>query len=138
MARARVTLTYHGKRLIPGIEAVLSRRLRKVGEMVASEVRKNIGTSTRAEGPSVPGEFPHADTGRLRSSISWDIDSEKLLVRVGTTLEYGAHLELGTEKMEARPFLEPTAVEMQRKVSEIIAAPIRDKDIGPAYLKVGR
>lgn len=49
------------------------------------------------------------DTGRLRSSINWQIgqDGDGLLAMVGTNVEYAPHVELGTSKMAAQPFLLP-------------------------------
>ena len=49
------------------------------------------------------------DTGRLRSSITNEIgqDSEGLVATIGTNVEYAPHVELGTSKMAAQPFLLP-------------------------------
>jgi HK97 gp10 family phage protein len=49
------------------------------------------------------------DTGRLRSSITHEVggDSEGIAARVGTNVEYAPHLEYGTSRMKARPFLRP-------------------------------
>ena len=44
-------------------------------------------------------------TGNLRGSIT--SDKEKLARGVGTIVEYAPHVELGTEKQEAKPFLKP-------------------------------
>lgn len=45
-------------------------------------------------------------TGRLRSSIHTEIESD-LSGSVGTNVEYGPHVEWGTVKRPARPFLYP-------------------------------
>ena len=49
------------------------------------------------------------DTGRLRSSITHEVggDPEGIVARVGTNVEYAPHLEYGTSRMKARPFLRP-------------------------------
>lgn len=57
------------------------------------------------------------DTGRLRSSIGFDLvyDSRGLVGRVGSgigvgggdTVEYAAYIEYGTSRMAAQPFLRP-------------------------------
>lgn len=51
------------------------------------------------------------DTGRLRSSItSGLLDGEDTITGVvGTDVEYAPYVELGTIRMEARPFLVPAA-----------------------------
>lgn len=47
-------------------------------------------------------------TGRLQGSITHQQESENVEV-VGTNVEYGPYVELGTSKMKARPFLRPAA-----------------------------
>lgn len=49
------------------------------------------------------------DTGRLRSSITHEMGHEggDLVGRVGTNVDYSPHVELGTSRMRAQPFLRP-------------------------------
>lgn len=49
------------------------------------------------------------DTGRLRSSISHDLDRDGrgLVGFVGTNVEYAIFVELGTRFMRAQPYLRP-------------------------------
>lgn len=49
------------------------------------------------------------DTGRLRSSVTWELDSEGrfLVARIGTNVVYAKYQELGTARMPAHPFLRP-------------------------------
>lgn len=58
---------------------------------------------------SMPGSPPHKRHGRLQSSISWELgsDGEGLYADIGTNVEYGRYLELGTDQMAARPYLRP-------------------------------
>ncbi len=95
------------------------------------EVEKLIKVSFGAGGPSAPGQPPHVQTGRLRASISsnwtgsgmaqgrvgakaeapgmanpegrWPL----IIGTVGTNVEYGYYLEIGTSKIERRPYLRP-------------------------------
>ena len=50
------------------------------------------------------------DTGRLRNSITHICDSRATVntASVGTNVEYGKYVELGTVKMGARPFIKPS------------------------------
>lgn len=53
---------------------------------------------------------PRVQTGRLRSSITWELghDSLGLFADIGTNVYYGRYLELGLLRNGARyPFLEP-------------------------------
>lgn len=49
------------------------------------------------------------DTGRLRSSITHEVDrdSEGLVGTVGTNVEYAPYVEFGTSHNQAQPFLRP-------------------------------
>lgn len=53
------------------------------------------------------------DTGRLRSSITHETD--KNTAYIGTNVEYGPYVEMGTSRMRAQPFLEPA---MEQHLSE--------------------
>jgi HK97 gp10 family phage protein len=49
------------------------------------------------------------DTGRLRSSITHSVerDAKGLAGIVGTDVEYGIHVELGTRRSRPQPYLRP-------------------------------
>jgi HK97 gp10 family phage protein len=49
------------------------------------------------------------DTGRLRSSISHELaaDARGFVATIGTNVDYAAHVELGTSRMRAQPYLRP-------------------------------
>lgn len=53
------------------------------------------------------------DTGRLRSSITHETDNDTAYI--GTNVEYGPYVEMGTSRMRAQPFLEPA---MEQHLSE--------------------
>ncbi len=60
---------------------------------------------------SRPGNPPYKQKGTLRRKIEWEIIVTKggaaFTGRVGTNVPYGRHLELGTSRMRARPYLRP-------------------------------
>jgi len=94
----------------------LIRILGDVGRLLENDIKKSmVGKSPPS---SAPGEPPHVRTGTLRRSITHDVDESKHLVRIGTGLKYGKHLELGTSKMRARPFIRPAVL---RNTGEIKA-----------------
>lgn len=49
------------------------------------------------------------DTGRLRNSITHVIRPSEKAVYIGTNVEYGPYVELGTRHMKAQPYLRPAA-----------------------------
>lgn len=59
---------------------------------------------------SKPGDPPAIDLGTLVNSINTVLKSSSTTdawANVGTGVEYAPHLEFGTSRMEARPFLRP-------------------------------
>ena len=56
---------------------------------------------------SAPGEPPAVATGRLRQTVKTAVRGEgkSIMGFVGTELEYGAELEYGSSRVEARPWL---------------------------------
>lgn len=68
---------------------------------------------------SAPGSPPAIDTGALRASIHTEqAGAATFLVADG--VEYGAHLEFGTRKMAARPFMQPAIDDMNRHAQALI------------------
>lgn len=64
---------------------------------------------------SRPGHPPRPDTGNLRNGITTgSVAPLRWQIRVGA--EYGLHLEFGTRRMAARPFMEPMARELQKSI----------------------
>lgn len=73
---------------------------------VAIEVQGDIVLEISDPGPSSPGDPPGVDTGNLRAGIGSDKQGPLSYI-VYAQAEYAAYLELGTERMGARPFFMP-------------------------------
>lgn len=74
----------------------------------------------------VPGSDPHIRTGRLRGSISTFPDNPTDFVVVGTNVQYGSYVELGTSKQRPRSFLRSAALESKQAVLNIFKNIIGD------------
>lgn len=70
---------------------------------------------------SAPGEAPAVETANLITSIAVVQESD-LRAIVGTSVEYGLHLEFGTSRMGPRPWLGPAF----EKAKDIFEAGIRE------------
>lgn len=77
---------------------------------VKNELAHRIPTILEALGIEAEGnavseitDLGAIDTGRLRDSITHTTDDESAII--GTNVEYASYVELGTYKMESRPFL---------------------------------
>ena len=60
------------------------------------------------------------DTGRLRNSITHQVNDSEKAVYIGTNVEYAPHVELGTYKASAQPFLAPAAQDHAAEYRAII------------------
>ena len=54
------------------------------------------------------------DKGQLRASINHRVETD--LVRIGTNVHYAPHVEYGTYKMSAQPYLRPAVDENRKKL----------------------
>lgn len=102
--------------------------LRGVAQQIVGDIKLSFGTSpdgrayergTVTHIASQPNYPPNVDTGTLRASIdSRPVASRKLTYEIHDGVEYGYHLEMGTERMEARPFVAPVFNDWQRKIMD--------------------
>jgi len=78
---------------------------------------------------SAPGEAPANDTGHLAKMGRTEYDTPNLTGIVRFSTAYAEGLELGTERVEARPFLRPSLTEnltfIQEAVRDEIAAGLK-------------
>ena len=63
-------------------------------------------------------EIVPVDTGRLRNSITHEVDGKEVFV--GSATEYAASVEYGTVKQKAQPYLRPAATDHSETYKQII------------------
>ena len=100
------------RRYLNGPNGDVARHLARGAIRVTNEARLNA-TGRQVEGATNPeGRGPNVDTGRLRSSIAWQIGSDTagLYADIGTNLSYGFWLETGLRNGVTYPFLRPSLV----------------------------
>jgi phage gpG-like protein len=114
MAKNSVGLEWNGDKITKELMKRVELGIQAAAHHLRNQVVKNISIPTAVEGPSQPGEMPHADTGRLRQSISLGKVGE-LEWAVGTDVDYGLIHETGD-----RPFLRPTAYQELPRMVKII------------------
>jgi hypothetical protein len=110
-----VRIVDHSATLKQALYAHLADNLGAGAELLRTEVQANIGI----QGPprSVPGEFPHRDSGDLQESIFDDMDPDSLTARVGSTMPYAPTLE---DHMD-RAYFVPTLIEHADEIGTRIA-----------------
>lgn len=120
MARnATVTIVYNR---FPEIIAKMPEAAMEIVEETLVEIDQAVKTGMGSGGggrtythgsvvhtASAPGSMPAVDTGALRASLSHQIIRGEYRGIYFTNMDYAPHLEYGTSKMAARPFMTPAA-----------------------------
>jgi hypothetical protein len=97
------------------LTARLGSNLGDAGALLVSEIQANIGI--QGPPPSLPGEFPHRDTGELQASFHFRVDTANLGVRVMTDSDHFLAMELGTGRVAARPHAVRTLILQANEVA---------------------
>lgn len=90
------------------IDAIILGVMEDVAGEIVDDVQQAL--STAYPPASSPGEFPHRRSGLLVNSVTSAVEQfgSVTILTVISNAPYSAHLEYGTERMDARPFMGPT------------------------------
>lgn len=136
--RIDTKLKWYGEKIAKGLKVEMSNRLTVIGGLLRDRIRAHISIPVGyIIGPrggikiterSKPGEHPRTQAalpegGRLIESI-FSRKLSPLWVRVGTTLDYGMYLEIGTRNMAPRPYILRTLLEQIPAIRRIVQARI--------------
>ena len=102
------------------------KRLQKAIRRAPALITEELGNAVRDLVLLVEAEAKKlcpVDTGKLRASITPVIESWAAGY-VGTNTNYAPHVEYGTRKMDAQPFLEPAFLEGKRVASKVFGQAI--------------
>ena len=83
-------------------------------EQVAAALNSAIAKALTKIGQQAEGNAKlicPTDTGRLKNSITNQIDMQENAVYIGTNVEYAPYVELGTRRRDPHPYLRPAASE---------------------------
>ena len=100
---------WYGERVINQVDTKIQAAIMKCVLIVEADAKRNCPV----------------DTGRLRASISHEvikIADDVYQGRVGTNVHYAPHVELGTNKMAAQPYLRPALEKNRAKIETILRA----------------
>lgn len=65
------------------------------------------------------------DTGRLRNSITHEVDMNAQAAIIGSNVEYAAYVELGTSRQKAQPYLRPAAENHKQEYKRIVESALK-------------
>lgn len=115
------------KRLPFQVKREVGAALFGAGELLATEAQTMItagAVSGAHHKPSAPGEAPNNDTAVLANNIEVT-QPEVLRVEVASRAPYSRHLEYGTSRMAARPFMLPAMHATKREMKKIVAKAVK-------------
>lgn len=122
-------------KFLDDVERELAKNLERAAIFLKGRIKETLNTSGQpyvaSKGPagrhyrneevSQPGEAPHKMLGNLQRSIAHAMETDGSAAYVGSNLPYALFLEVGTSKMEARPFFRPTLIVEADVLGRIIA-----------------
>ena len=116
-------LKWHGKKVQMNMKDQMNKRLAAAAITWVNHVKGKMNEKTNRDGktPSAPGQYPSMVTSNLRGKIEWEAMRQRLAVRVGTNVEYGKFLELGTRKMRKRPWMTLANRETRATIKRILS-----------------
>ncbi len=113
-----MTVIDHTKAYLAEAENAIEQAIVRGTLLVQTEAKRLVNQHSSRPVPSAPGEPPHKDTGTLGRSIDRETfrrDGD-FIGRIGTNLNYGRYLELGTRTLEPRPYLRPALDKMRPQI----------------------
>lgn len=137
------------KRLSRAAEEVRGICIRSMGSGSSGHREYKRTQKKKSHWSSLPGQPPHVDTGRLRSSITWAIsegvkqgndvkgkaqegdqveqpgkENDQIIAVVGTNVKYAKALEFGYSPrgLAARPYLRPALEKAIAKIKWLFAS----------------
>lgn len=79
---------------------------------------------------SAPGEAPASDTGRLVQSGKVELKPDELAAEISWSTAYAQHLEFGSERTAARPFVRPALANRAADADRALLGEIAREIIG--------
>ena len=123
MARIEVTLTSNKDEILEALGEQLGQAMIAIGMTAESNAKQEI---TKAVYDTPESKSGYVRTGRLRNSISYGVDTSEPAVYIGSNVEYAPYVELGTSKMQARPFLKPAVENYVEQYKDLLQQAISE------------
>lgn len=99
------------KEVLSEIEKAYERALTRIGLQAESFAKQTVPV----------------DTGRLRNSITNEVEMKEKAVYIGTNVEYAPYVELGARGRKPKPYLRPAATEHTDVYQRILESELKGK-----------
>ena len=99
-----VKITDNSDEFLKALPEQIEQALTAVGITAENNAKREI---TRAVYDTPESKSGYIRTGRLRNSLTHSVEMNEKAVYIGSAVEYAAYVELGTNRMRARPYLRP-------------------------------
>lgn len=123
MAGIEVTLESNMDAVLEALGEQLGQGMIAIGMTAESNAKQEI---TKAVYDTPESKSGYVRTGRLRNSISYGVDTSEPAVYIGSNVEYAPYVELGTSKMQARPFLKPAVEKYAGEYQDLLKQAMSD------------
>ena len=107
---------------MPNVDVVFESHIGEIMDALPEQIEQAL-TAIGMTAETHAKELCPVDTGRLRNSITHDVEGQTAII--GTNVEYAAYVELGTSRMGARPYLAPAAQNYTSEYKAIAEAALR-------------
>lgn len=142
---------WHGERYKAALRKAVDRRLSTASVYLASRIKADVsqpGTLRWSGGRdgkgrflsktvynfthSAPGNPPYKQTGRLRSSVTWEVVTElgRTRGRVGSNVKYARALDQGYKGLKRRPYLGRNLQLASPVLARILTQRVRPNELG--------
>lgn len=122
---AELVVTDNTGTVVDAIDSALVAALEEIGLLAEGYAKREL-SKPKSGHRTDPDPRPNVDTGVLRNSVTHRVDARGRYVIVGTNVEYAPHIELGTVRQRAWPFLRPAATEHTEEYREAVRNALRD------------
>jgi hypothetical protein len=121
--KSTVSQQWHGEEVKIMGKKVVGRSAYEIGLVVEGQAKELCPVDTGRLAGSITTQSSTEGTSPKSPAISSDViqkPNDAMEVLVGTPVEYGPHMEFGTIKTDAQPFLRPALQLAQGKVLTIV------------------
>ncbi len=98
-----------------------------ISEQMAQKFRTLVKKTTFDVEAAAKIKCP-VDTGALRSSIQSDFENDGMTGVIAVGMEYGPHVEFGTDRQRAQPYLTPAVEDNRTPFLEGVARILQGND----------